>query len=233
MSHESEWIPLNQAAELLGSVREARAARIELVDEMHAGRLESRARRWIEEGAPSTIEERPLAVDLGDDGFGIPKDFWQRSHAWDETFYVPVVGMQTVADWRLLRFETEFLVDGGRPGWSDRWGDRIIDHGFKTWTWKRVAIGVQVKAALVKELVAAYSVSGGADAIASTKPRAGYSLSDEPLVQRGVEMVLSGHVTSANRAAEILAPEAKGAALESRTARLGRAIRARLNALEN
>lgn len=236
MPADPDWMPLNRAAELMSAARDVQSVRIELVDEMVSGRLVARARRWTEEGAPSTFQPRPLPVEL-DDGFTqIPRDFWLRGHAFEGPHHVPVSASTTEADWQLLRFRMSYLVDGGQPGWSDRWGLGVIDFGRKTWTWTRVAIGVTVEASTMHELLEAYSIATHrptqVPSPAGWPLRGGWGVADEPLIERGMGMVTSGAARSAHDAARELAPEAQGhGSIESKIDRLGRRIRDRLKQL--
>ena len=234
MSTETDWIPLNQAAELLYKVRELREARIELIEEMQTRRVIARARRWIEDGAPRTYKERELAVDLGDSWTRIPGDFWQRSHAWDGVKEHGYIAAGTGADWERLRFETIFEVDGGRPHHSDSWGIHRNDFGFKIWYWHRTAIGVEVDAKAVRDLLHAYSVGLTNLDESQAKRRLGhpnpgsYATADEPLIQRALAMIQTGEAKSARDAAIRLAPAAKAASIDAAVDRLGRRISARL-----
>ena len=251
------WIPLNRAAECLAAIFEsrefstgdsvvrgtalddeglsigARKARIELLDEMKAGRLSARAIRWTESGEPNTYHDRGKPVRLGNKTVLVPSDFWERGHAWDGHKAIPVDYLRTFANWSLLRFESYRTVNGGRPGWSDRWGLQIIGHGPKIWQWDRVAVGIEIDEAVFQDIVAAYSVSLVPPPQSGRRPTLrGYRLADEPLVLRGAEMVRNGQAKSAHHAATLLADEALGASHESRIRRLAPAIKKTLESSE-
>lgn len=253
---EARWVSLDRAAQRLGEIFHGRAgatlkvattlteedgkehpfraARIELIEEMQAGRLPSRAHRWTETGAPNTFVGREKPIELEDGTTLLPADFWERQHAWDKLTYTPVAYLQTQADWRLLRFVSHRTVDGGRPGWADRWGFNIIDHGLKAWQWVRIAVGIEVDANALEGILSAYAV--GSDVATSDMPKSpwrGYTAADELIVAEGVELYLSGRATSADNAAKQLAPKAVGGGNEqSRARRLAPKIRAALKRSE-